>query len=350
MRWDIFCKVIDNHGDAGVCWRLAAELAARGERCGCGSTTRRRCDWMAPEGRPGVAGGALDPAPPPRRRPATRWSRPSAATRRRSFVARMAAGVRPPAWINLEYLSAEAYRRAQPRAALAGVPGAGRRADQALLLSRLHAAHRRPAARARPAARRAASTARRGWLRQMGRGGRATKRLVSACSATSRPRCRSCCAAGGRPGADPPAGDRGPRRAGGAGHRWRAPGWNAPARRLRCTGCRCSASANSTTCCGPATSTSCAARTPWCAPAGRRAVRLADLSAGRRRAPRQARRLARLARRPASLRLFHHAGTASATAALPAPEPQARGAPCAMPAPGCSRRPGHATAGSGRPS
>ncbi len=30
-RWDIFCRVIDNFGDAGVCWRLAADLASRGE-------------------------------------------------------------------------------------------------------------------------------------------------------------------------------------------------------------------------------------------------------------------------------------------------------------------------------
>jgi uncharacterized repeat protein (TIGR03837 family) len=30
-RWDIFCRVIDNYGDAGVCWRLAADLANRGE-------------------------------------------------------------------------------------------------------------------------------------------------------------------------------------------------------------------------------------------------------------------------------------------------------------------------------
>ena len=26
MRWDIFCRVIDNLGDIGVCWRLGAEL------------------------------------------------------------------------------------------------------------------------------------------------------------------------------------------------------------------------------------------------------------------------------------------------------------------------------------
>ncbi|MBV8272438.1 MAG: elongation factor P maturation arginine rhamnosyltransferase EarP, partial [Cupriavidus sp.] len=26
--WDIFCTVIDNFGDIGVCWRLARQLAA----------------------------------------------------------------------------------------------------------------------------------------------------------------------------------------------------------------------------------------------------------------------------------------------------------------------------------
>ena len=29
--WDVFCRVIDNHGDLGVCVRLARQLAARGE-------------------------------------------------------------------------------------------------------------------------------------------------------------------------------------------------------------------------------------------------------------------------------------------------------------------------------
>ena len=32
MLWDVFCRVIDNHGDLGVCWRLACHLAARGQR------------------------------------------------------------------------------------------------------------------------------------------------------------------------------------------------------------------------------------------------------------------------------------------------------------------------------
>lgn len=28
MRWDIFCKIVDNFGDIGVCWRLARQLEA----------------------------------------------------------------------------------------------------------------------------------------------------------------------------------------------------------------------------------------------------------------------------------------------------------------------------------
>src|SRR3954465_13377089 len=26
-RWDVFCRVVDNFGDAGVCWRLSRILA-----------------------------------------------------------------------------------------------------------------------------------------------------------------------------------------------------------------------------------------------------------------------------------------------------------------------------------
>ena len=27
LRWDIFCRIVDNFGDAGICWRLARQLA-----------------------------------------------------------------------------------------------------------------------------------------------------------------------------------------------------------------------------------------------------------------------------------------------------------------------------------
>jgi uncharacterized repeat protein (TIGR03837 family) len=106
MRWDLFCRVVDNFGDAGVCWRLAAGLAARGETLRLWIDDPAPLAWMAPDGAPGVEVvhwtastpetepgevviEAFGCAPPP------------------AFVARMAARVRPPLWINLEYLSAE---------------------------------------------------------------------------------------------------------------------------------------------------------------------------------------------------------------------------------------------------
>jgi hypothetical protein len=38
--WDIFCQVIDNHGDIGVCWRLACRPGARGQ------AVRLWVDWV----------------------------------------------------------------------------------------------------------------------------------------------------------------------------------------------------------------------------------------------------------------------------------------------------------------
>ena len=32
LQWDVFCRVIDNFGDIGVCWRLATQLAGQGQR------------------------------------------------------------------------------------------------------------------------------------------------------------------------------------------------------------------------------------------------------------------------------------------------------------------------------
>lgn len=101
MRWDLFCRVIDNFGDVGVCWRLAAELGARGETVRLWVDDNSALAWMAPQGAPGVTVGPFDAPgapgevvieafgcdPPP------------------AFVARML-DVRP-VWINLEYLSAE---------------------------------------------------------------------------------------------------------------------------------------------------------------------------------------------------------------------------------------------------
>lgn len=111
LRWDIFCRVIDNFGDAGVCWRLAADLASRGE------TVRLYIDQ--PEilagltGRsPGDYGVSVHPWPQPEQKfsandiadvviEAFACDPPAA------YIQAMNDAQRPIAWINLEYLSAE---------------------------------------------------------------------------------------------------------------------------------------------------------------------------------------------------------------------------------------------------
>ena len=54
LQWDIFCKVIDNFGDIGVCWRLAADLADRGQRVRLWVDDNAALAWMAPGGCAGV--------------------------------------------------------------------------------------------------------------------------------------------------------------------------------------------------------------------------------------------------------------------------------------------------------
>ena len=105
LRWDLFCCVVDNFGDVGVCWRLARQLAARGQAVRLVIDDDSALAWMAPGGTPGVEvqrwPGAGEPGdvvveafgcdPPP------------------DFLHAMAQRRHPPVWINLEYLSAESY-------------------------------------------------------------------------------------------------------------------------------------------------------------------------------------------------------------------------------------------------
>lgn len=53
-HWDIFCKVIDNYGDVGVCWRLCADLASRGQQVRLWIDDSSALSWMAPNGHPDV--------------------------------------------------------------------------------------------------------------------------------------------------------------------------------------------------------------------------------------------------------------------------------------------------------
>ena len=54
LHWDIFCNVVDNFGDIGVCWRLACNLAARGKRVRLWVDDVSPLAWMAPSGHPNV--------------------------------------------------------------------------------------------------------------------------------------------------------------------------------------------------------------------------------------------------------------------------------------------------------
>jgi hypothetical protein len=54
LTWDIFCNVVDNFGDIGVCWRLACNLAARGKRVRLWVDDVSPLAWMAPSGHPNV--------------------------------------------------------------------------------------------------------------------------------------------------------------------------------------------------------------------------------------------------------------------------------------------------------
>ena len=114
-NWDIFCRVIDNHGDLGVCWRLSADLAQRGHQVRLWVDDAAALAWMAPQGCQGVR--------------VQEWPGPETLqdlAQDKSFrvgdVIVEAFGCelpeafqtlmvqsQPPVWLNLEYLSAQAY-------------------------------------------------------------------------------------------------------------------------------------------------------------------------------------------------------------------------------------------------
>lgn len=117
MRWDIFCRVVDNFGDIGVCWRLARQLVNEQGRW----VRLWVDDWIA--FRHVVPGAPATPVPclvdgvevhP--------WSLAESATDTagcvieafacelpKAYRAAMARRDPPSVWVNLEYLSAEAW-------------------------------------------------------------------------------------------------------------------------------------------------------------------------------------------------------------------------------------------------
>jgi len=108
LVWDLFCRVIDNHGDLGVCWRLAADLAGRGESVRLWVDDASALAWMAPQRPAGVEVIAWR-EPLPAREPGDVVIEAFGCELPAPHLQRMARRSTPCVWINLEYLSAEDY-------------------------------------------------------------------------------------------------------------------------------------------------------------------------------------------------------------------------------------------------
>jgi uncharacterized repeat protein (TIGR03837 family) len=134
---DIFCTIVDNYGDIGVCWRLARQLAnEHGLQVRLWVDDLRSFGKLCPELDVGLAeqvcrgvevfrwdASTFVPHPQPRENSLSHWERVWGEGRARgvadlvigafacvlpsTYVAAMAARETKPVWINLEYLSAE---------------------------------------------------------------------------------------------------------------------------------------------------------------------------------------------------------------------------------------------------
>ena len=113
LQWDIFCRVIDNFGDIGVCWRLSADLAARGQQVRLWVDDASALAWLAPQGHPGVQVRAWGSLPAAHEPPTQVLVEAFGCDIAPEFIANSArissATGEKYLWINLEYLSAEAY-------------------------------------------------------------------------------------------------------------------------------------------------------------------------------------------------------------------------------------------------
>lgn len=114
IRCDIFCAVVDNYGDAAVCWRLACQLAIEhGWRVRLWIDDLAPLRQLAPDYAAGPADVRLWPNPWPGPRPGDDTAEvvieAFACETPPGYVQSMAARERTPVWLNLEYLSAEAW-------------------------------------------------------------------------------------------------------------------------------------------------------------------------------------------------------------------------------------------------
>lgn len=118
-RWDIFCQVVDNFGDIGVCWRLARQLQRMHRQA-----VRLWVDDLASFSRIAPDVNPAIPCQVVQAIEIHHWQQPLGAIEPadivieafacelpETYVAAMLQQARPPVWINLEYLSAEDWVR-----------------------------------------------------------------------------------------------------------------------------------------------------------------------------------------------------------------------------------------------
>ena len=118
LLWDIFCRVIDNFGDVGVCWRLCADLANRGQRVRLWLDDLSALPWMAPGALEGQHANitvhrwleTMDSQGLQTLEPGQVWVEAFGCEIEPVFISCFKQHTKTaPVWINLEYLSAESF-------------------------------------------------------------------------------------------------------------------------------------------------------------------------------------------------------------------------------------------------
>jgi uncharacterized repeat protein (TIGR03837 family) len=117
LHWDIFCRVIDNYGDIGVCWRLARQLVAEhGRMVRLWVDDPASLAPLCPAVDPEAAHQSVEGVEIRRWLPNATVDCPAeviieafACELPSAYIDAMAAAERKPCWINLEYLTAEAW-------------------------------------------------------------------------------------------------------------------------------------------------------------------------------------------------------------------------------------------------
>jgi uncharacterized repeat protein (TIGR03837 family) len=117
LRWDVFCHVVDNHGDVGVAWRFCHGLHALGHRVRLFIDDPSALEWLAPNANQSIdvqawPSGSFAPMThsPPDVLVEMFGCEPAPAYLQALSVAlQTLKPAHPWAWINLEYLSAEPY-------------------------------------------------------------------------------------------------------------------------------------------------------------------------------------------------------------------------------------------------